>query len=42
MEKVSKEEIVPKVGHAFPLEKIKEAHRTLDSASVVGTVIIKH
>jgi len=41
MEKVSKEEIVPKVTKSFVLEKIREAHRTLDS-NTVGTLIIKH
>jgi NADPH:quinone reductase-like Zn-dependent oxidoreductase len=41
MEKVSKEEIVPKVTKSFILEKIREAHRTLDTNNV-GTIIIKH
>lgn len=42
MEKVSKEEVVPKVAKAFSLERIREAHRTLDAHNYVGTLIIKH
>jgi hypothetical protein len=41
MEKVSKEDIVPKVSKSFVLEKIREAHRTLDTSNV-GALIIKH
>jgi len=41
MDKVSKEEVVPKASKTFGLEKIREAHRTLDAQHNVGTIIIK-
>ncbi|KAL6080396.1 Alcohol dehydrogenase GroES-like domain [Balamuthia mandrillaris] len=41
LEKIRKEEIRVRVANAFPLEKIREAHRLLDSPTLVGTIVIK-